>query len=54
MLTDRLAELIARSLSGEATSEELEELEAHTLSHPGDQYFRDILISFGIQEVRII
>ena len=46
MLTDRLAELIARSLSKEATPAELEDLALHFQAHPEDQYFREILVNY--------
>ncbi len=45
-MNDRLAELISRKLSGEITSAELQELEQWLQSHPGDQYFADLLISY--------
>jgi ferric-dicitrate binding protein FerR (iron transport regulator) len=46
MLKERLAELLSRKMSGEATAIELQELE-HWLQHnPGDQYFADILLEY--------
>lgn len=45
-MEERLAELLSRKLSGEATSYELEELEHWLQTHPGDQYFFDLLSQY--------
>src|SRR4030095_16490963 len=46
MLNDRIAALIARHLSGEATSDELRELAEHFQIFPADQYFEELLRSY--------
>ena len=46
MITDRIAELIARRLSKEATPQELQELDAYMQANPSDQYFNEILSSY--------
>ena len=46
MIKERLAELLSRKLSGEATVDELQELEHWLQTHPGDQYFSDILFDY--------
>ena len=46
MLTDRIAALIARKLSGEASPRELKELADYFQLHPGDQYFEELLNSY--------
>jgi transmembrane sensor len=53
MLNDRIATLIARKLSKEATSEELQELASHFRIHPDDQYFEDLLISYWCSQPNI-
>lgn len=45
-MKDRLTELLSRKLSGEATSEELQELHDLLQSSRGDQYFADILFTY--------
>lgn len=45
----RIYELIARKLSGEATAAELEELHAWLQEHGGDQYVYDVLSSYWQQ-----
>src|SRR5687768_12290023 len=42
MSTDRLAQLIARKFSGEASEEELQELQVYLQEHPQASYFYDI------------
>jgi len=46
MHADRIYELIARRLSGEATAEEEQELNAYLQQHAGDQYLYDILSKY--------
>src|SRR5205085_5591343 len=46
MLTDRIAALIARNLAGEATVEELQELNDFMRQNPSEQYFEDLLHSY--------
>ena len=46
MIKERLAELLSRKLSGEATADEIQELEHWLKTHPGDQYFSDILFEY--------
>lgn len=46
MPNDRLAELIARTLSGEATPDELQELQYLGEKYPEDQYFLEILSGY--------
>jgi transmembrane sensor len=46
MIKERLAELLSRKLSGEATADELQELDHWLQTHPGDQYFSDILFDY--------
>lgn len=46
MENDRFYLLISRRLSGEATSEELEELASFLRENPGRQYFADILANY--------
>jgi hypothetical protein len=46
MINDRIASLIARKLSGEITPDELQELTDHFKTHPGDQYFEELLTSY--------
>jgi len=46
MIKERLAELLSRKLSGEATADELQELETWLQTRPGDQYFSDILFEY--------
>ena len=46
MLKERLAELLSRKMSGEATANELQELEHWLQLNPGDQYFSDILLTY--------
>lgn len=46
MIKERLAELLSRKLSGEATADEIQELEHWLQTHPGDQYFSDILFEY--------
>jgi transmembrane sensor len=46
MINDRIASLIARKLSGEITPDELRELTDHFKTHPGDQYFEELLTSY--------
>ncbi|HUN01527.1 MAG TPA: FecR family protein [Niabella sp.] len=43
MIQDKLAILISRKLSGEATEEEIRELEDWLKNHPQDQYFSAVL-----------
>ena len=43
MLNERLAQLLARKLSGEATAIELEELHQYLQQHQDDQYFSELL-----------
>ena len=43
MLNERLAQLLARKLSGEATAIELEELHQYLQTHQDDQYFAELL-----------
>jgi transmembrane sensor len=49
MPQQRIYELIARQLSGEATSAELEELHGYLQQHGEDQYVHDILLSYWSQ-----
>jgi ferric-dicitrate binding protein FerR (iron transport regulator) len=46
MINERLAELLTRKLSGEATAAELQELENWLQGNPADQYFSDILLTY--------
>ncbi len=46
MKNQRLAELMSRKLSGEATAAELQELYNLLQSNPGDQYFSEILLTY--------
>lgn len=46
MTNERLAELMSRKLSGEATSAELQELYLLLQTNPGDQYFSEILLTY--------
>ncbi len=46
MLNERLAILISRHLSGEATIKEKKELQQYLLNHPSDQYFLELLTSY--------
>ncbi len=46
MIKERLAELLSRKLSGEATADELQELERWLQTHQGDQYFSDLLFEY--------
>lgn len=43
MTETRFTELLAKKLAGEATQEELYELESYLTSHPEDQYFQELL-----------
>ncbi|MFV0606562.1 MAG: FecR family protein [Niabella sp.] len=43
MLNERLAILLSRKLSGEATLEEEKELQEWLLAHPGDEFFASLL-----------
>lgn len=43
MTSNRITELFARKLAGEATEEELKELEDYLLNHPEEQYFQEIV-----------
>ena len=45
-LEDRIAILIARKLSGEATSAEIKELQEHLLLHPEEQYLNELLSDY--------
>lgn len=47
MIQDKLAILISRKLSGEATEEEIRELEDWLKNHPQDQYFRLCSMNIG-------
>ena len=49
MPQQRIYELIARQLSGEATPAELEELHSYLRQHGEDQYVHDILLSYWSQ-----
>jgi ferric-dicitrate binding protein FerR (iron transport regulator) len=49
MSADRIYELIARRLSGEATADEEQELNAYLKEHAGDQYLYDILSKYWSQ-----
>lgn len=46
MINEQLARLISRKISGEATAEELQELEQWLHRHPEDQYFADMFFSY--------
>jgi transmembrane sensor len=46
MINDRLTELLSRKLAGEATDTEVQELQQWLQSHPGDQYFAEILHTY--------
>lgn len=46
MLKERLAQLLSRKMSGEATVPELQELEQWLQLNPDDQYFSDILLTY--------
>lgn len=46
MMKERLAELLSRKLSGEATADELQGLEDWLQTHPDDQYFSDMLFNY--------
>ncbi len=46
MLKERLAQLLSRKMSGEATAPELQELEQWLQLNPADQYFSDILLTY--------
>jgi ferric-dicitrate binding protein FerR (iron transport regulator) len=46
MLNERLAQLLARKLSGEATPGELEELHEYLQAHQDDQYFAELLSTY--------
>ena len=46
MLNDRIAALIARNLTGEATAEELQELNDFMRQNPAEEYFKDLLHSY--------
>ncbi|NLR58222.1 DUF4974 domain-containing protein [Chitinophaga polysaccharea] len=46
MHNDRIAQLIARKLSGEASPEEIKELDALLSAHPGDAYFLSLLADY--------
>lgn len=46
MLNEKLAQLITRKLSGEATAEELQELEVYLQNNAGEQYFVELLINY--------
>lgn len=48
---ERISQLIARKLSGEATSEEIKELDAHLSAHPEDAYFLSILDEYWARPV---
>lgn len=43
MTTQRITELFAKRLSGEATAEELQELEVYLKDHPDEQYFQEMI-----------
>ncbi|MBL7741905.1 MAG: DUF4974 domain-containing protein [Chitinophagaceae bacterium] len=43
MTSTRITELFARKLAGEATEEELKELEEYLQNHPEEQYFQEIV-----------
>jgi transmembrane sensor len=45
-MNERFAELITRKLSGEATADELIELNQHLRNNPQDQYFSEILTTY--------
>ncbi len=49
MLQDKLAILISRKLAGEASAEELQELQQHLQQHPEDQYFASLLEDYWQQ-----
>lgn len=49
MSADRIYELIARRLSGEATAAEEQELNDYLQQHAGDQYLYDILSKYWLQ-----
>ncbi|WP_315819478.1 hypothetical protein [Paraflavitalea speifideaquila] len=49
MPQQRIYELIARKLSGEATQAELEELQTYLQENGGDQYLFEILSSYWQQ-----
>jgi transmembrane sensor len=49
MSADRIYELIARRLSGEATADEEQELNTYLQQHAGDQYLYDILSKYWLQ-----
>jgi transmembrane sensor len=46
MYTDRFAQLIARQLSGEASNEELQELEVYMRNNPQSHYLYDIISEY--------
>ena len=46
MKNDRLYELISRKLSGEATPEEIDELQEYFKKNPHDQYFNELITSY--------
>ncbi|MET0463329.1 MAG: FecR domain-containing protein [Chitinophagaceae bacterium] len=46
MMNDRLTELLSRKLAGEATDAEMQELQQWLQSHPGDQYFAELLHTY--------
>lgn len=46
MINDRLAELLSRKLSGEATADELQQLHNWLQSNQQDQYFSEILATY--------
>jgi transmembrane sensor len=46
MIKERLAELLSRKVSGEASAGELQELEHWLQAHPEDQYFADLLLNY--------
>ena len=46
MKNDRLYELISRKLAGEATLEEIDELQEYFKKNPHDQYFNELITSY--------
>jgi transmembrane sensor len=48
---ERISQLIARKLSGEASPEEIKELDAHLTAHPEDAYFLSILDEYWARPV---
>jgi len=46
MLNEKIAQLISRKLSGEATAEELQQLGDYLQNNAGDQYFVELLVNY--------